>query len=68
MLFVNGIFDSINAELNDIFILNELKLFLILYVDDQVVFAMSSESLKSLLNEHRKQLPPVRFKINTVNT
>ena len=49
MLFVNDIIGNINADLGNIFTLNEMKLFLILYADDQVVFAKSPETLQSLL-------------------
>ena len=38
MLFVNDIIDNINADLGNIFTLNQMKLFLILYADDQVVY------------------------------
>ena len=48
MLFVNDIIGNINADLGNIFTLNEMKLFLILYADDQVVFAKSPETLQSL--------------------
>ena len=48
MLFVNDIIDNTNADLNNVFTVNELKLFLILYADDQVVFATSPETPQSL--------------------
>ena len=51
MLFVNDIIDNINVDLSNIFSINELKLFLILYTDDQVVFATSQETLQLLLND-----------------
>ena len=51
MLFVNDIVDNINTDLSNIFSSNELKLFLILYADDQVLFATSPETLQSLLND-----------------
>ena len=46
MLFVNDIVDNINTDLDNIFNINELKLFLILYADDQVVFTTFLESLQ----------------------
>ena len=51
MLFVNDIVDNTNSDLSNIFSVNELKLFLILYADDQVVFASSPLTLQSLLND-----------------
>jgi len=44
MLFVNDIMDNINSDLNGMFTINEFKLFLILYADDQALFALSPES------------------------
>ena len=51
MLFVNDIIENINADLQDVFTINELKLFFILYADDQVVFAKSPQALQSLLTD-----------------
>lgn len=51
MTFVNEIFENITTDLPDIFTLNELKLFLILYADDQVLFALSPESLQLMLHD-----------------
>ena len=51
MLFVNDIVDNINTDLSNIFSINELKLFLILYADDQVLFATSPETIQPLLND-----------------
>ena len=44
MLFVNDILENINSDLNGIFTIKGLKLFLILYADDQALFALSPES------------------------
>ena len=57
--FVNDIFENINTDLANIFSLNDLKLFLILYADDQVVFATSPESLKPILTDIEKPIPPM---------
>lgn len=48
MLFVNDIIDSINSDFNGIFIINEINIFLILFADDQVLFAKSPQTLQSL--------------------
>ena len=49
MLFVNDMLQHINSNLNGIFTLDEMKFFLILFADDQVVFAESPQSLQLLL-------------------
>ena len=51
MLFVNDIVDNINSDLSNSFSVDEWKLFLISYADDQVVFASSPQTLQSLLND-----------------
>ena len=69
MLFVNDISVNINTNLEDIFILDELKLFLILFADDQVVFAKSPDTLQSLLNdiENYSQLWDIKINTNKKN-
>ena len=49
MMFVNDITEHINTNIEGIFTLNEMKLFLILYADDQVLFSTSADSLQSML-------------------
>ena len=51
MMFVNDINENINTNIEEIFTLNDIKLFLILYADDQVLFSTSPESLQSMLND-----------------
>ena len=51
MLFVNDIANNINSDLDDIFTTNDLKLFLILFADDQVLFAKSPKTLQSMLTD-----------------
>ena len=68
MPFVNDIIDNINADLGNIFTLNQMKLFLILYADDQVVFAKSPETLQSLLTDIITYCNIWGLKINTVKT
>ena len=51
MMFVNDIVTNINTDLQGLFSIDELKLFLILYADDQILFSMSPTSLKSMLND-----------------
>lgn len=68
MLFVNDIIDNINSDLSHIFSVNELKLFLILYADDQVVFATSPQTLQSLLTDIENYCRIWGLKINTSKT
>ena len=49
MLFFKDILDNINTDLRNIITVDELKLFLNLFADDQVVFAKSSQTLQTLL-------------------
>ena len=51
-----------------IYILHELKMFLILYADDQVVFATSPETRQSLLNDIERYCTVCGMKINTSKT
>ena len=41
MMFINDLIDNINADLDKIFKIEELSLFMVLYADDAVVFAKS---------------------------
>lgn len=68
MLFVNDIVNNINSNLRDIYTVNELKLFLILFADDQVVFAKSPQTLQSLLTDIENYCETWRLKINTSKT
>ena len=51
MMFINDIIDNINTNLENIFTLQEMQLFMRLYADDAVVFSTSRESLQSMLND-----------------
>ena len=68
MLFVNDIIENINSDLEDIFTLNEIKLFLILYADDQVAFAKSPETLQKILTDIENYCNLWGLKINTQKT
>ena len=68
MLFVNDMIDSINSNLNGIFTINEMKLFLILFADDQVVFAKSPQALQSLLSDIENYCTAWGIKININKT
>ena len=49
MLFINDILQNINAGVDNIFTVDDMQLFLMLYADDAVVFAKSPETLQSIL-------------------
>ena len=68
MFFVNDIVQNINTNLQNVFTINELKLFLILFADDQVLFATSPETLQSLLTDLENYCRLWGLKINTSKT
>ncbi|XP_053399819.1 uncharacterized protein LOC128557111 [Mercenaria mercenaria] len=68
MFFVNDLMNNINSDLNDIFTIEEMKLFLLLYADDQAVFARSPDSLQKLLNDIENYCNAWGLRINTAKT
>ena len=68
MLFINDIIQNINTDLNDIFTIDEMRLFLLLYADDAVVFAKSPEVLQLILNDIESYCTLWGLKINTRKT
>ena len=64
MLFVNDIIENINSVIEDIFTLNEIKLFLILYADDQE----SPETLQKILTDIENYCNMWGLKFNTQKT
>lgn len=68
MMFVNDIFYHINTDLSGIFTVNKLKLFLILYADDKVLFATSPSSLQRMLNDLEQYCNAWHMKININKT
>lgn len=68
MMFVYDIIQNIHTDLNGIFSIEELKLFLILYADDQVLFASSALSLQSMLNNIEQYCNQWGLQINTSKT
>ena len=51
MLFINDIIHNVNSDFDNIFTIDELQIFMLLYADDAVVFARSPEVLQSILND-----------------
>ena len=68
MMFVNDIMDNINTDIDDLFTYDELKVFLLLYADDQAVFAKSPRALQSLLNDIENYSNTWKLRINTNKT
>ena len=51
MMFVNDILANINSNVDGIFTVDEIKIFLLSYADDQVLFSTSPASLQSMLSD-----------------
>ena len=62
MLFVNDIVDNINTNLDGIFTINEL--FLIMFADDQVLFAFSPITLQAMLTDIESYCNTWKLQIN----
>ena len=68
MLFINDIVQNINVGLDQIFTVDDMKLFLMLYADDAVVFAKSPIVLQSILYVIDLYCTLWGLKINTAKT
>ena len=56
MMFINDLNENINNDLEGIFTLNGIKLFLLLYADDQVVFGKITRISANNAYRYRKLL------------
>ena len=68
MMFINDLNENINNNLNGIFTVNEIKIFLLLYADDQVIFGKSPEAVQSMLADIENYCNIWGLKINTSKT
>ena len=68
MLFINDIVQNINVGLDQIFTVDDMKLFLMLYADDAVVFAQSPIVLQSILYDIESYCTLWVLKNNTAKT
>ena len=50
IMFVNDILENINVEIDGIFTIDEFRLFLLLFADDQALFSTTPEGLQSMLS------------------
>ena len=51
MLFINDIIENIYSNFQNVFTVDELKIFMILYADAAIVFAKTPYVLQSMLND-----------------
>ena len=68
MMFVNDIIENIDSDLNGIFTLNELRIFMLLYADDQVLIANTPQAMKGLLKNLEIHCKKIFLKINIDKT
>ena len=68
MMFLNDINQSINTDLDGILTVNDIKLFLFLYADDQVIFAKSPQTLQAMLLDLENYCNFWGLNINTTKT
>ena len=68
MMFINDIVDYINTDLEDIFTMEDMQLFILLYADDEEVFSKSPDALQSILHDIELYCGTWGLKINTAKT
>jgi len=68
IMLVNDILSCINTDLDGIFTVDELKIFLLLFEDDAVLFAHSPESLQLMLNDLDQYCRTLGLTVNIENT
>ncbi len=68
MFFLNDLIDNITSERPEIITLENIRLFLILYADDMILFAKSPECLQLMLNEVENYCNLWGLKINVSKT
>jgi hypothetical protein len=68
LFFVNDILENINENIDDIFTINEKKLFMFLFADDAILFAHSPQALQHLLDDLNHYCAIWGLKVNTSKT
>ena len=68
MFFINDIIQNINSDLDNIFTVDEIQIFMLLYADDAVLFAKSPGALQSILNDLERYCTLWGLKINVKKT
>ena len=67
-MFVNDIIENINDETDGIFTIDEFRLFLLLFADDQALFSTTPEGLQSMLSNIEIYCNKWQMQINTAKT
>ena len=60
--------ENINAEIGGIFTIDEFRLFLLLFADDQALFSTTPEGLQSMLTNIETYYNKWQMQINTAKT
>ena len=68
LLFINDILSNINTDIDGLFTLNEMKLFLLLFADDAILFAQKPEALQCMLNDLSTYCDTWKLRVNTNKT
>lgn len=59
---------NINSNIDSIFTINELKLYILLFADDAVLFAHTPHALQSMLDDIQNYCDTWGLKVNTKKT
>ena len=51
LFFINYILNNLNTNIDNLFTVDKLKVCILLFADDAVIFAHSRQALQSLLND-----------------
>ena len=68
LLFINDILSNIKTDIDGLFTLNELKLFLLPFADDAIIFAQKPEALQCILNDLSTYCDTWKLRVNTNKT
>ena len=68
LFFVNDILNNIDTNIDGIFTINDVKLFILLFADDAVLFAETPHALQSMLDNLELYCNEWGLKINTNKT
>ena len=68
LLFINDILTHFNQIIGDLFSIDKLKLFILLFADDTVLFAHSPQALQSLSNDLHHYCTAWNLKVNRNET
>lgn len=66
--FINDILNCIRTDINGIFTIEELQIFMLLFTDDDAVFAQCPVALQSILGDFESYCGLWDIKFNTLKT